>query len=65
MALDNDSLKNRIVTYLQSEGFVTQGKHAQAEKMARAIAKAVVDEIQQNALVEVNKGSSAGSYKVT
>lgn len=65
MAIDKDSLKQKIVTELNAKGFVTEGEFAMASQMAEAIANAVVDEITQNAAVMVNKGSSAGSYKVS
>lgn len=65
MAIDKDSLKQKIVTELNAKGFVTEGEFAMASQMAEAIANAVVDEITKNAAVTVNKGSSAGSYKVS
>ncbi len=65
MALDKESLKNRIITELEARGFVTSGKFAQSGNMAEAIANAVVDEITQNAQVNIESGSSAGSYKVS
>lgn len=49
MALSKTSLKNRIETELIAEGFVLTGPHAWAVKYARAIANAIVDEIQTNA----------------
>lgn len=64
MALNKDSLKNKIITELESKGFVTRGPFAQVGNMAEAIANAVVDEINQNAQVNVTGGSSKGVYKV-
>jgi ribosomal protein S8 len=64
MALSKSSLKERIVTELQSQGFITSGTHASAQKMAEAIANAVVDEIQANAKATVQSGSSAGSWPI-
>lgn len=64
MALNKDSLKNKIITELESKGFVTRGQFAQAGNMAEAIANAVVDEINQNAQVNVTGGSSKGMYKI-
>ncbi len=65
MALSKDSLKEKIITELEAKGFVTKGEFAQVGNMAEAIAKAVVDEIKQNAAVSVTKGSSAGDYKIS
>ncbi|UTM59201.1 hypothetical protein L4174_021070 [Photobacterium sp. CCB-ST2H9] len=65
MALDKDSLKQKIIDNLKAKGFVTEGEHAAAGDMADAIAAAVVDEITENAQVSVTGGSSEGSYKVT
>ncbi|EPW3766573.1 hypothetical protein LZT09_02350 [Vibrio fluvialis] len=65
MALSKASLKERLITELQAQGFVTEGEHAMAQKMAEAIANAVVDEILQNAFVLVTAGSSSGTYKVS
>lgn len=63
MALNKDSLSNRIVSALEGFGF-QQGDHAQFKTLADAIAKAVVDEVKANAEVSITAGSSAGSYKV-
>lgn len=57
MAISKASLKQKIETELKAKGFVLDG-----EMMAEAIANAVVDEINQNAKVIVESGSSAGSY---
>jgi hypothetical protein len=65
MALSKSSLKSRIVTNLQAQGFTTDGQHAYAAKMAEAIANAIVDEITSNAQVAVTGGSSSGTYKVS
>lgn len=65
MALSKSSLKSKLVSELQAQGFETQGKHAMAAKMAEAIANAVIDEITQNAEVAVTSGSSAGTYQVS
>jgi hypothetical protein len=65
MALSKEQLKQRIVSNLESFGFVCSGEYASADKMAEAIASAVVDEIQANAEVPVSGGSSAGTYNVT
>ncbi len=63
MALSDSSLSSKIVSNLEGLGF-KQGEHANFDKLAQAVAKAVVAEIQSNAEVAVTSGSSAGSYKV-
>lgn len=65
MALTKPSLKQKLETELKAQGFVLGGEFAMAGKFAEAIANAVVDEITQNAQVEVTSGSSAGTYKVS
>ena len=50
--------------FLTSQGFVSEDV-CMAGKFAEAIANAVVDEIQQNAQVQVSGGSSAGSHKIS
>ncbi|WJG27189.1 hypothetical protein QSU96_05580 [Vibrio furnissii] len=64
MALSKASLKERLITELQAQGFVTEGEHAMAQKMAEAIANAVVDEITVNAKVDIKSGSSAGKWEI-
>ena len=64
MALSKGQLKNRIVSEMQNQGANPGGEHSWVNRMAEAIANAVVDEIQQNAEVEVTAGSSAGTYGV-
>lgn len=64
MALRKSRLKGRIITEFEAQGATATGKHSWVEKMAEAIANAVVDEVQQNAQVPVTGGSSAGTYKV-
>ncbi|MEZ8761263.1 hypothetical protein [Vibrio cyclitrophicus] len=65
MALNKTSLKQKLETELKAQGFVLDGEFAMAGMMAEAIANAVVDEITQNAQVEVTSGSSEGSYYIT
>ncbi|MCS6258876.1 hypothetical protein G3479_06295 [Shewanella baltica] len=65
MALSSGSLEAKIISELQGQGFIIEGDHAFAGKMAAAIAKAVIDEITANADVNVTAGSSAGTYKVS
>ncbi|EKO3371275.1 hypothetical protein RDG65_001286 [Vibrio fluvialis] len=64
MALSKSSLKAKLISELQAQGFVTEGEHAMAGKMAEAIANAVVDEIQANAKANVTSGSSAGNWPI-
>ena len=65
MAISKGSLKQKIETELKAKDFVLDGEFAMAGMMAEAIANAVVDEITQNAEVQVTGGSSAGTYKVS
>jgi hypothetical protein len=58
MALSKSTLKARIVTELHAQGFVTEGEHAMAQKMAQAIANAIVDEIQANAQAITSMGNA-------
>lgn len=64
MAISKGSLKQKIKTELKAKGFVLDGEFAMAGMMAEAIANAVVDEITQNAEVQVTGGSSTGIYGV-
>ncbi|MEX0738173.1 MAG: hypothetical protein WD071_02415 [Pseudohongiella sp.] len=64
MALDKSALKGRIVSEMEAMGATSTGEHSWVERMAEALANAVVDEIQSNAQVPVTGGSSAGTYKV-
>lgn len=64
MALDKDSLKSRYVSEMQALGFKTDGEHAWAAKLAKALANATVDEIQSNAKAKVSGGSSAGLHPI-
>ncbi|MCK8064653.1 hypothetical protein [Vibrio sp. 1CM7H] len=65
MAMSKASLKEKLESELQAQGFVLTGEFAMAGKMAEAIANAVYDEITQRAEVLIINGSSAGEYKVT
>ena len=65
MPISNDSLKAKIVKEMNAKGMVTEGEFAKAADLAEAIANAIVDEITTNGLVVIDKGSSAGSYKIT
>ena len=64
MALSKSALKGRIVSEMEAMGATSTGEHSWVERMAEALANAVVDEIQSNAQVPVTSGSSAGTYKV-
>lgn len=64
MALSKSALKGRIVSEMLAQGAAATGKHSWVNRMAEAIANAVVDEVQSNAEVPVTGGSSAGNYKV-
>ncbi|OEF17042.1 hypothetical protein [Aliivibrio logei] len=65
MASSDVDLQKFLEDELKAEGFVIEGEFAMAGKFAKAIAKAVVKERIQNATVVIDKGSSAGSYKIT
>lgn len=65
MPISNSSLKAKIVKEMNGKGMVTDGEFAKSADLAEAIANAVVDEIITNGLVVIDKGSSAGSYKIT
>lgn len=64
MALSKSQLKNRIVSEMEAQGATASGQHSWVNRMAEAIANAMVDEIQANAQVPVTDGSSAGTYGV-
>lgn len=64
MALSKSALKGRIVSEMKAQGANEMGEHSWVTRMAEAIANAVVDEVQSNAEVPVQGGSSAGNYKV-
>jgi len=64
MALSKSGLKAKIVSEFEAQGGKAAGEHSWVNKMAEAIANAVVDEVTANAQVTVAGGSSAGGYKV-
>jgi len=64
MALSKSSLKGRIISEFEAQGATATGQYSWVERMAEALANAVVDEVQQKAEVPVTSGSSAGTYKV-
>ncbi|MFW1315385.1 hypothetical protein ACEWBY_09390 [Vibrio parahaemolyticus] len=64
MAMSKESLKAKLESELQAQGFVLTGEFAMAGKMAEAIANAVYDEITQNAKANISSGSSEGQYPI-
>ena len=64
MAMSKASLKEKLESELQAQGFVLTGEFAMAGKMAEAIANAVYDEITQNAKANISSGSSAGQHSI-
>ncbi len=62
--LDKTGLKNRIITELEGLGF-EQGSYSWFDKLAQALANAVIDEIQTNCEVTSNGNHShpAGTVK--
>ncbi|HCG9201466.1 TPA: hypothetical protein NJ621_001378 [Vibrio parahaemolyticus] len=64
MAMSKESLKQKLESELEAQGFVLTGEFAMAGKMAEAIANAVYDEITQNAKTDVTSGSSKGQYSI-
>ncbi|HBC3454389.1 TPA: hypothetical protein KDY47_003242 [Vibrio parahaemolyticus] len=64
MAMSKASLKAKLESELQAQGFVLTGEFAMAGKMAEAIANAVYDEITQNAKANISSGSSAGEHSI-
>lgn len=60
MALSSGSLKALIVSELDGQGFDTGNEHSWANKLATAIANAVVDHITAQA--EVNTSGGHGQY---
>ncbi|WP_339374256.1 hypothetical protein [Vibrio metschnikovii] len=65
MPLSSISLEQSIEAEFKSLGINTTGEHCFTYIISKAVAKAVVNEIQKNAIVIIPKGDSAGSYKVT
>ncbi|EJG1637667.1 hypothetical protein BT051_RS06370 [Vibrio alginolyticus] len=64
MAMSKESLKAKLESELQAQGFVLTGEFAMAGKMAEAIANAVYDEITQNAKANISSGSSSGMHSI-
>ncbi|ACL72715.1 MAG: hypothetical protein ABN479_03675 [Billgrantia sp.] len=64
MALSKGDLKGRIISEMVAQGATATGEHSWVERLAEAIANAVVDEVTSNAEVVVSGGSSAGTYPV-
>ena len=64
MALDKQSLEDRIVANMVSAGANESGDHSWVRPMAKAIAEAVVDEFTQNAKADIKSGSSTGQHPI-
>ena len=70
MPLSEQSLKNRIKSgyqdYWQSQGYNSNQvfQDQEFDVMVEILARAVIDEITQNAQVAVTGGSSSGVYSV-
>jgi hypothetical protein len=64
MALSKGQLKGRIITEMEAQGATSTGEYSWVNRLAEAIANAVVDEIQANAKATVSGGSSAGNWPV-
>lgn len=62
MAMTKTSLKDRIEAELQNQGFVLSGSYAWVNKLALALANAIVDEIQINARCSGNDNPSGDSH---
>ena len=62
MALSEDGLKVKIVANLVDHGFASN-EHGRMDELADAIAKAVVEHIQEAAEVIVKGGGSYGGEK--
>lgn len=65
MSLNKAQLKQRIIENLSILGFSVDNPYCRVSDLAQAIANAVVDEITENADVQVSAGSSSGTYKVS
>lgn len=64
MAMSGSGLGALIVSELKAAGFSPTGDHTVNEPFWDAIGKAVVKHIQQNAVVPVTSGNSAGNWPV-
>jgi glycyl-tRNA synthetase beta subunit len=64
MALSKSDLKSRIVSEFENLGATANGEHSWVNKMAEAIANAVIDEIQANGKASVTSGSSTGEWPI-
>jgi len=62
MALSASVLEALIISELQSQGFITTGTHAFAQKMAAAVAAAVVTHITTSAVVTTLLGAPDGEH---
>lgn len=64
MAISAPVLEGMIVAKLEQYGIVTNGDHAKANIMAKAIAEAVVEHIKAEAKANVTSGSSSGQWPI-
>ncbi len=58
------SLKAKLESELQAQGFVLTSEFSMAGKMEEAIANAVYDEITKNAKANISSGSSVGEHSI-
>lgn len=64
MAMNEGTLKNLMISKLQSAGFDTNNNHSKTAEFCAAIAAAVVEHIQASAKAVVASGSSAGQHPI-
>jgi len=69
MPLSASALEGLIISELQGQGFTTGGEHAFAQKMAKAIANAVVTHLKADAIIIPGPGGTdqgtAGAGMIT
>ena len=65
MALNSEQLAKDIEAAMQAKGFQPLADKAAGHDWWLAFAEGIVNHITQNAEVQINGGSSAGTYKVT
>lgn len=65
MALDPQELEGLINAELVKRDIVITGEYAMVTKISASVAVAVIIHFLDKAEVVVNKGSSAGTYKIT
>jgi hypothetical protein len=62
MAMSKASLKARIITEMDAQGFTTSNPFSEAQKMAEALANAIIDEIITNAVASGTDTPSGDSH---